>query len=87
MKDGRLQGSWTKCHELSCRDKLLAAGYHEAGVAVDRGEGKRSHSLDSMAVLPDALGDSGAAPVLGLAFPDDGGGDLPEKRKRICKAV
>ena len=46
MKDGRLQGSWTKCHELSCRDKLLAAGYHEAGVAVDRGEGKRSHPLD-----------------------------------------
>ena len=87
MKDGRLQGSWTKCHELSCRDKLLAAGYHEAGVAVDRGEGKRSHPLDSMAVLPDALGGSGAAPVLGLAFPDDGGGDLPEKRKRICKAV
>ena len=62
MKDGRLQGSWTKCHELSCRDKLLAAGYHEAGVAVDRGEGKRCHPLDSMAVLPDDLGDSGAAP-------------------------
>ena len=65
----------------------LLGSLYMAGVAVDRGEGKRCHPLDSMAVLPDALGGSGAAPVLGLAFPDDGGGDLPEKRKRICKAV
>ena len=85
MKDGRLQGSWTKCHELSCRDKLLAAGYHEAGVAVDRGEGKRSHPLDSMAVLPDALGGSGAAPVLGLAFPDDGGETCRKKESAFAR--
>ena len=36
MKNGRIEGSWNKYHELSRRDKLLAAGYDKTGMAVDR---------------------------------------------------
>lgn len=35
MKNGRIEGSWKKYHELSRRDKLLASGYDKAGMAVD----------------------------------------------------
>lgn len=35
MKNGRIEGSWKKYHELSCRDKLLASGYDKTGMAVD----------------------------------------------------
>lgn len=36
MKNGRIEGSWKKYHELSRRDKLLASGYDKTGMAVDR---------------------------------------------------
>ena len=36
MKNGRIEGSWEKYHELSRRDKLLASGYDKTGMAVDR---------------------------------------------------
>lgn len=36
VEHGRIQGVWKKCQELTHRDKLLAAGYDEAGVGVDR---------------------------------------------------
>lgn len=36
MKNGRIEGSWKKYHELSHRDKLLASGYDKTGMAVDR---------------------------------------------------
>ncbi|WP_455055543.1 CpaF family protein [Merdimonas faecis] len=36
MKNGRIEGSWKKYHELSRRDKLLASGYEKTGMAVDR---------------------------------------------------
>ena len=35
MKNGRIEGSWKKDHELSRRDKLLASGYDKTGMAVD----------------------------------------------------
>ena len=35
MKNGRIEGSWKKYHELSRRDKLLASGYDKTGMAVD----------------------------------------------------
>lgn len=34
MKNGRIEGSWKKYHELSRRDKLLASGYDKTGMAV-----------------------------------------------------
>lgn len=36
MKNGRIEGSWKKYHELSRRDKLLASGYDKTGMVVDR---------------------------------------------------
>ena len=35
MKNGRIEGSWKKYHELSRRDKLLVSGYDKTGMAVD----------------------------------------------------
>lgn len=35
MKNGRIEGSWKKYHELSRRNKLLASGYDKTGMAVD----------------------------------------------------
>ena len=35
MKNGRIEGSWKKYHELSLREKLLASGYDKTGMAVD----------------------------------------------------
>lgn len=36
VEHGRIQGVWKKCQELTHRDKLLAAGYDETGMGLDR---------------------------------------------------
>lgn len=36
-KEGKIQGEWRKVHEITQRQKLLAAGYHEEGICMDNG--------------------------------------------------
>lgn len=36
VEHGRIQGVWKKCQGLTHRDKLLAAGYDETGMGLDR---------------------------------------------------
>ncbi|WP_346664152.1 CpaF family protein [uncultured Merdimonas sp.] len=86
-KDGRIQGGWKKCHELACRDKLLAAGYDPERVDLDRREGGSDHGSHGLALLPESVGGTFFDPSVGLAFSHDGGSSLQEKGGRICKTI
>lgn len=49
--NGKIKGTWVKANEIQNKEKLLAAGYSEAGISESNLEGKRNPASDVLSVL------------------------------------
>lgn len=79
VQDGRIQGEWRKCHEITHQEKLLAAGYQEMGVELDGNKGGGDHAGNGMAVLPLRQGCTLAYSTVDLLLEQNGKRVVPGK--------